>query len=78
MKKIIMVCVSMLIGAYATMSAAGHGEDHSHEHGQHYCHLHGHTHGENLDKFKKNAITGHVFEYGSHEVIPFATIYVEE
>lgn len=76
MKKIIMVCVSMFIGACISMNAVGLGDqqEHSHEH------AHPHCHGAviNVDKFKKNAISGHVFEYGSHEPIPYTTIYVVE
>ena len=70
MKKIIMVCVSMVIGAYITMGAVGHGDHHNHSHN--------HPHGENKDKYKRNAISGHIFEYGTHEEIPFATIFVVE
>lgn len=76
MKKIIMVCVSIFIGTYISVNAVGHGDrqEHSHEH------AHPHCHGAviNVNKFKKNAISGHVFEYGSHDPIPYTTIYVVE
>lgn len=71
-----MVCASMVIGASISMNVVGQTAEHSHDHN--HCHLYGASHGENIDKFKRNAISGHVFEYGSHEVIPFATIYVVE
>ena len=71
MKKTILFCVSMLIGACVAMGAT-HNDNHNHSH------KHNHPHGENVDKFKKNAISGHIFEYGSHEEIPFATIRVVE
>lgn len=71
MKKIILFCASMVIGACVAMGAA-HNDNHSHDH------KHDHPHGENVDKYKKNAISGHVFEYGTHEEIPYATIQVVE
>lgn len=76
MKKIIMVCVAMFIGTCISMNAVGHEDQHEHSHE----HIHPHCHGSviNIDKFKKNAISGHVFEYGSHDPISYATIYVVE
>ncbi len=50
MKKIIMVCVSMVIGAYITMGAVGHGDHHNHNHS------HNHPHGENKDKYKRMSL----------------------
>lgn len=76
MKKLIMVCVSVVMGACISLNAVGHEEQHGHSHN----HAHPHCHGVaiNVDKFKGNAISGHVFEYGSHEPVSFATIYVVE
>ncbi len=76
MKKLIMVCVSVVMGACISLNAVGQGEQHGHSHN----HAHPHCHGVsiNVDKFKGNAISGHVFEYGTHEPVSFATIYVVE
>lgn len=76
MKKIFLVCVSMMIGTYIAMGAVAQSRKPEHSHN----HAHPHCHGAaiNVDKFKKNAISGHVFEYGSHDAIPFATIFVVE
>ena len=76
MKKIFWVCVSMMIGTYIAMGAVAQSRKPEHSHN----HAHPHCHGAaiNVDKFKKNAISGHVFEYGSHDAIPFATIFVVE
>lgn len=76
MKKIIMVCVAMFIGTCISMNAVALGDQHEHSHE----HIHSHCYGSaiNIDKFKKNAISGHVFEYGSHDPISYATVYVVE
>ena len=59
MKKIFLVCVSMMIGAYIAMGAVAQSRKPEHSHN----HAHPHCHGAaiNVDKFKKNAISGHVF-----------------
>lgn len=82
MKNLISVCVSFAMAAFV---AAGAEVMHNHndiESGINqncpFNHQHNHPHGENVDKYKRNAISGHVFEYGTHEEIAYATIYVVE
>lgn len=63
--------VSMIIGAGVAMNVCGQ---------EHQCpkHEHGHPHGENTDKYKGNAISGHVFEADTHDELPYTSIYVIE
>lgn len=76
MKKIIMVCVAIVVAACISINIDAHNIGREHEHN--HIHPHNYHDRENVDKFKRNAISGHIFEYGSHEEIPFATIYIVE